>query len=163
MKAMKDAVRPGDKAAELRMLADKEHRTRQWASDRWQSVSRTLHGMLKCHTAITHLLTDEVPKEMEKDIERIAATKFRCLAAMQVYAKFDSRQLADVERLVERCASGRASDTARRPFPAPHPAPAPSAAGTRAHCASRTLTTSRGRRRRICRRRRRPRRPSTRA
>jgi hypothetical protein len=67
--------------------------------------------MLKCHTAITHLLTDEVPKEMEKDIERIAATKFRCLAAMQVYAKFDSRQLADVERLVERCASGRVSDT----------------------------------------------------
>ena len=82
--------------------------------------------MLKCHTAITRLLTDEVPKEMEKDIDGSPPPSSGCLAAMQVYAKFDSRQLADVERLVERCASGRASDT--RPHtrgPTAHPAPAP--------------------------------------
>jgi len=82
--------------------AKRELATRRWASERWQSVSRTLDGMLKYHTAISLLLRDEMPGESEATRAAVARLKFRCVAAMQVYAKFDSGQLADVERLVER-------------------------------------------------------------
>ena len=82
--------------------------------------------MLKNYKAISLLLRDEMPRESEATRAAVARAKFRCVAAMQVYASFDSAQLADVERLVQRyegalCVAYLEDVEVRPPRPRPRP------------------------------------------
>ena len=82
--------------------------------------------MLKNYKAISLLLRDEMPRESEATRAAVARAKFRCVAAMQVYSSFDSAQLADVERLVQRyegalCVAYLEDVEVRPPRPRPRP------------------------------------------
>ena len=95
---------------------------RVWASQRYQTVSRTIRGLLKGWTAFDLHLQAELPETPPEgsgldgfsaaDRHRLASSKFRCLAALQAYDTYDESVLADVEALFASQAAGQGAGLA---------------------------------------------------
>ena len=81
-------------------IADTEA-TRRWASERWQSVYRTIRGvMTKPRRALQLMLKAELPGCSPEELKCLLDVKFRCVWAYQTYGQLSQAQLDDVEAIL---------------------------------------------------------------
>ena len=65
---------------------------RHWMANRYQCGSRCIRGMMKGWEALRMHLRAELPDSIsDEDVAMLTSSKFRCLAALQVYDKYKER------------------------------------------------------------------------
>ena len=88
-------------------------RTRIWASLRFQTLYRTVLGMMNYAKAIKLLYRVENPEvvqmfggntdKLEHELERMARRKFKFVVSMKRYSKFNKEEHENVEFLLRAC------------------------------------------------------------
>ena len=75
---------------------------RKWMANRYQCGSRCIRGMMKGWEALRMHLRAELPESIsDADVARLTSSKFRCVAALQVYDKYEGSVLKDVIQLFD--------------------------------------------------------------
>ena len=67
---------------------------------RWQSVHRTINGMMKARRALQLLMQAELTPQQRQLAEALLLQKYTCLAAIQPYSTFKDWEKAEVEAML---------------------------------------------------------------
>jgi hypothetical protein len=81
--------------------SERELKERKWASERMQTLYRTVKGMFAKRRAYELLLELQLPGESEDRRKQLVDSKFTCLVAMQRYGVFRDDEIVDSEAMFD--------------------------------------------------------------